>query len=205
MKHTRIYGLGLFIGTILGITIFLSGLLSAFELNIANTRHPRLCTDLSCVQTINNRINLGDEHSLAVEKISSDAWYHGICTSTPDKKTDIFLFGPKHQNRVYLLVLDAKLQNGQFHITQIGSMNNSGIKMFARCLPSNIWDSWLLRAESLMITTGVIFTIGYIYYVNLIGNQDRERHHKLAECGLLTGSILVGMGMIIVLFFYFIW
>ena len=92
------------------------------------------------LEIIKGRIKIGDPREKAIQLLS-DAWFHTFCQTRDDGSgNDIFLYGPHERDKVQVILVRSRVQNGQSIVEFIGMMEPDQLDTLGSCLPKDIFD-----------------------------------------------------------------
>jgi hypothetical protein len=197
-SRLRVSCAGLLLGMILGLAVVFGGLLPFVDAALPRTRAPAWCPGLHCEETATPSVRRGDLRQDAIQALSETSWHHGVCISSDTFVQDVFLYGPKHRNRVYLLIVLSRMIDGQFRVEELGSFDANKYPMNERCIPPEIWDSPLGKPEVQMMIGGVILlVIGWSSGAWPRSAQGLLQTVAVDHLLMVGGSVLAGVGILI--------
>lgn len=92
-----------------------------------------------CITLAQSRIKLGDERTIAIEKLP-EAWFHRYCSSGANNAIDIFFFGSRRQQHVEVVVITYEIQDGKALVKYLGSLENYMLVAYSDCIPPGTFE-----------------------------------------------------------------
>lgn len=149
-----------------------------------------------CFETSQGRIQVGDERDKVIQTLA-DAWYHGICDLSEDYATDVFLYGPRRREHVYLLILRSEGADSRLIVQKIGRVESSLAYEYHDCLPQELWDNSLEKPSIYLAVAGLFLLVTHSLWMRGILNVLPALSERIVSSILfLSSTFMMGAGLI---------